>query len=454
MEFHCCVDNCPSTLQQEDIYERRKQNLSSFKSVDYVSEEISYEDFFLRYLIPNKPCVFSCKHTRHWRSRAEWVDEQGKPKFEFLKTNFGNAKVPVAICNEKEFDSHPKVEQTFSDYLEYWQDYISNSYPSDNQCLYLKDWHFVRAFPEYNAYKTPLYFCSDWLNEFWDTGESSKDDYRFVYMGPKGSWTPFHADVLHSYSWSANICGKKQWLLFPPGEEVHLRDKFGNLAFDVTSEDVHNPEMYPNYQKLSQQYKVVQHPGEIIFVPSGWHHQVWNVEDTISINHNWLNGCSIDLTWNFLKRNLKDVENEISDCRGMEGWNQQCQVVLKSLTGSDYTDFFELCNNIGTKHLQFLSQSDICSTNEECDRGVGHCKIKGSQKEEQKEMTGNTSAEVSQHPNADLEFQEHFVPLNNKCHSVFDLNRLRIVLESLVDTEQLECQKEVQNLLHQLNSVF
>lgn len=29
-----------------------------------------------------------------------------------------------------------------------------------------------------------------------------------------------------------------------------------------------------------------QQPGEILFVPSAWYHQVDNVTDTISINHN------------------------------------------------------------------------------------------------------------------------------------------------------------------------
>lgn len=45
-----------------------------------------------------------------------------------------------------------------------------------------------RQFPEYKAYETPAFFQSDWLNEFWDEWTEMKDDYRFVYMGPKGSW--------------------------------------------------------------------------------------------------------------------------------------------------------------------------------------------------------------------------------------------------------------------------
>ena len=49
-------------------------------------------------------------------------------------------------------------------------------------------------------------------------------------------------------------------------------------------------------------------------------------EDTISINHNWLNGCNIDLCWQHIVIGLHDVEQEIADCVGMDGWTEQCQV--------------------------------------------------------------------------------------------------------------------------------
>lgn len=45
-----------------------------------------------------------------------------------------------------------------------------------------------RDFPDYDAYRTPIYFRSDWLNEYWDSQRDSPDDYRFVYIGPNGSW--------------------------------------------------------------------------------------------------------------------------------------------------------------------------------------------------------------------------------------------------------------------------
>lgn len=46
---------------------------------------------------------------------------------------------------------------------------------------------------------------------------------------------------------------------------------------------------------------VDQKEGETIFVPSGWHHTVENIEDTLSVNHNWLNGYNLMGCWKKLR---------------------------------------------------------------------------------------------------------------------------------------------------------
>ena len=79
--------------------------------------------------------------------------------------------------------------------------------------------------------------------------------------------------------------GRKRWTFLFPGEEEKLRDPLGNLPFDLSLEDLGD--------KGIKSVEVTQEVGEIIFVPSGWFHQVWNIEDTISINHNWFNGTNI-----------------------------------------------------------------------------------------------------------------------------------------------------------------
>ena len=45
----------------------------------------------------------------------------------------------------------------------------------------------MKEFTGHSIYTTPKIFASDWLNEYL-LSKPDFDDYRFVYMGPKGSW--------------------------------------------------------------------------------------------------------------------------------------------------------------------------------------------------------------------------------------------------------------------------
>ena len=57
--------------------------------------------------------------------------------------------------------------------------------------------------------------------------------------GVQGTWTPLHADVLRSYSWSTNVAGRKRWLLLPPCHTHLLYDRFGqHMAPDFSPETV------------------------------------------------------------------------------------------------------------------------------------------------------------------------------------------------------------------------
>ena len=58
-------------------------------------------------------------------------------------------------------------------------------------------------------------------------------DFRFCYLGPAGTFTPLHRDVYASYSWSANVVGRKMWWFFPPDRLARVKDRHGDLVFDV-----------------------------------------------------------------------------------------------------------------------------------------------------------------------------------------------------------------------------
>ncbi|TRZ00501.1 hypothetical protein DNTS_026637 [Danionella cerebrum] len=333
--FHSCCSLAKLPIQVH------QQHLSSH-FIDYIEKEIPYSKFFKKYLMQNKPCMLSKKFTEEWSCRRNWVTPEGKPNLQRLLHEFDQTPVPVANCSVKEYNSNPKQIIAFKEFIQYWRESIQNGHSSPRGILYLKDWHMQRKFPEHNAYKTPIYFSSDWLNEYWDTIEVN--DYRFVYMGPKGS------------CWSANICGRKKWLLYPPGQEDFLRDCHGNLAYDVTAPDLHDKSLYAQFEEACQPLEIIQEAGEIIFVPSGWHHQVYNLEDTISINHNWLNGCNLDVMWQFLQDELSSVQREIQEWRDtMDTWHQHCQVIMKSCTGIDYGEFASFLKTIANNRISFLN---------------------------------------------------------------------------------------------------
>lgn len=51
-------------------------------------DEFSYNDFFCKYLIPNKPCIIQSNATKNWFCRNNWVKNEA-PNFQLLQELFG-----------------------------------------------------------------------------------------------------------------------------------------------------------------------------------------------------------------------------------------------------------------------------------------------------------------------------------------------------------------------------
>lgn len=134
-------------------------------------------------------------------------------------------------------------------------------------------------------------------------------------------------------------------------QSLEKKISLGNLAFDVDS-------IEESKKSTLNKIVMIQDEGEIIFVPSGWYHQVCNLEDTISINHNWFNGCNIETVYHNLILELRKVENEISDCKeenNVLDWNKLCQDVLRNSYGMNLVDLMNLLNYILKKRVQMLN---------------------------------------------------------------------------------------------------
>lgn len=154
--------------------------------------------------------------------------------------------------------------------------------------------------------------------------------------------------------------GTKKWIFFAPGEERPLYDQFRNLPADVNEAKCRQ---IIDANKL-QVFEISQEAGQTIFVPSGWHHQVWNVADTISVNHNWFNGCNIMQIWHAMNSKLQEIRQEIDDCKDMDNFDEHCQVMLKSVFGLDFNMFFDILRLVVKNRLKILDAGASLVLNE------------------------------------------------------------------------------------------
>lgn len=141
-------------------------------------DELKYDQFHDEFMSKNLPVIVTGLRIKTEISES-WFEE-GTFRLDKLLPVLKDHVVPVADCAKSYFNSHEKLEMKFSDYLNYW----NGDRKAGN--LYLKDFHLKHEFPDLDFYNLPVYFKSDWLNEF--LIDNKKEDFRFIYIGPKDTW--------------------------------------------------------------------------------------------------------------------------------------------------------------------------------------------------------------------------------------------------------------------------
>jgi hypothetical protein len=150
----------------------------------------------------------------------------------------------------------------------------------DESPLYLFDAAFGSKLPalldEYDASVGGL-FAEDLLAAL---GPARRPDFRWLLVGGARSGAPWHVDPSGTSAWNALLQGRKRWALYPPGVVPPApRGALSSLRWflDVL------PHLPPHRRPL----ELEQRPGEVVFVPAGWWHCVLNLDETVSVTHNF-----------------------------------------------------------------------------------------------------------------------------------------------------------------------
>lgn len=103
-----------------------------------------------------------------------------------------------------------------------------------------------------------------------------------LWIGPGGTFTPLHFDLTNNLL--AQIVGTKSLILIPPSEAQKLANH--RHVFSAVH-DITDPDQLERFPQAAQacQFDVELEPGDLLYIPIGWWHQVAAVDFSIMITY-------------------------------------------------------------------------------------------------------------------------------------------------------------------------
>jgi ribosomal protein L16 Arg81 hydroxylase len=103
-----------------------------------------------------------------------------------------------------------------------------------------------------------------------------------MWMGGQGTFTPLHHDLTNNLL--LQIVGRKRLLLVAPGATPRL---YNDHHVYSQIRDLLEPGILSRYPKLEgiHVHQIMLNPGEALFIPLGWWHQVSSLDFSVTITH-------------------------------------------------------------------------------------------------------------------------------------------------------------------------
>lgn len=260
-------ENCQQRLNKASSLMNAFYKLSNLRSDASAVERrsnVSRQEFLERYYAANKPVVLQGL-LENWRALTQWTPE-------YLKRTTGNEQVEIMVGREGdpeyEWNGHRHRRMIrFADYV----DMVYEGNSTNDYYLVANNAFFQRpgtaslfadfsAFPEYLNPATTSRQC-------------------FLWFGPAGTVTPLHHDTSNLFM--AQVAGRKEIKLISAFQLACVYNDFG--VFSRVDCDRPDLNRWPKFADASV-LKIVLEPGEVLFLPVGWWHQVRALDVSITIS--------------------------------------------------------------------------------------------------------------------------------------------------------------------------
>ncbi len=224
--------------------------------------------FEREYLRPLRPVILT-DAISHWRALGRWSPH-------FFKEEYGHLAVEV--------DGEAMALGDLVDRVEASTD--------DNPAPYLRNQVLAEWPPELTADVFPMPDCTqpNWLeSRFFPSGKglSSVE----VYIGGQGAQFPvLHYDGLHTHAFLMQLYGDKEYIVFSPEQTGFLYATDGLADNKSRIDDLLHPDLaaFPLFDQ-AQGVRFQLHPGETLFVPSGWWHTARILSPSVTVSINGVN---------------------------------------------------------------------------------------------------------------------------------------------------------------------
>jgi hypothetical protein len=218
------------------------------------AEDLSYNDFKKKYLLPGKPVLI--------KGLANLQPAGKKWTIDWFKKTMGDLQIGVFDNNEKKHvystTVNPDKKMGFGDFL----DLITKDEPSS-----------IRMF-RYNLYKQNPVLRKDFSCPSLIRKLNPMRRFGFMFLGGKDTDVRLHYDVDYSNVLLTQFYGNKKVILFPPQYSKYLYKMPFNTHSLVDLKNI-NFKDFPGLKHVKG-YQITQEAGDGVFMPSGhWHYNTY-----------------------------------------------------------------------------------------------------------------------------------------------------------------------------------
>lgn len=222
-----------------------------------------FKNFILNYYSQNRPVILNNAFS-DW-PMAKWTPDS-------IAQVGGDQKIEVQVNRQSnpDFEMHSLRHKKRMPFSQYHHKVMTTESSND---FYMTANNAATNLPALAPLFNDIKNIGD---DYFDSSQHSKRS--FIWYGPKGNFTPLHHDETNNMF--LQVYGQKRFILVPPLQTPYL--------YNTTA--VFSPVDFRNFDtnqfpmaKQATPIELILSPGDTLFIPLGWWHQVESLDISISL---------------------------------------------------------------------------------------------------------------------------------------------------------------------------